>query len=44
MTENIYNLTPLHERNYQENYMFEWTDSLIVKKQVYGFDEKRQKL
>ncbi|MDH2484377.1 type I-F CRISPR-associated helicase Cas3f [Acinetobacter baumannii] len=43
MTENIYNLTPLRERNYQETYMFEWTNSLIVKKQVYGFDEKATK-
>lgn len=43
MTENIYNITPLRERNYQENYMFEWSDCLIVKKQVYGFDEKATK-
>ncbi|WP_436868807.1 type I-F CRISPR-associated helicase Cas3f [Acinetobacter courvalinii] len=43
MTENIYNLTPLRERNYQETYRFEWTDSLIVKKQVYGLDEKATK-
>lgn len=43
MTENIYNITPLRERNYQETYMFEWAESLIVKKQVYGFDEKATK-
>lgn len=43
MTENIYNLTPLRERNYQEIYMFEWAENLIVKKQVYGFDEKATK-
>ena len=43
MTENIYNLTPLRERNYQETYRFEWTDSLVVKKQVYGLDEKATK-
>ncbi|EOR06421.1 type I-F CRISPR-associated helicase Cas3f [Acinetobacter sp. ANC 3926] len=43
MTENIYNLTPLRERNYQETYRFEWAESLVVKKQVYGFDEKATK-
>lgn len=43
MTENIYKLTPLRERNYQETYMFEWAENLIVKKQVYGFDEKAVK-
>lgn len=40
MTENIYKLTPLRERNHQEIYMFEWSDHLVTKKQVYGFDEK----
>ncbi|MFW1798820.1 type I-F CRISPR-associated helicase Cas3f [Acinetobacter nematophilus] len=44
MTENIYNLTPLREHNYQEIYMFDWKESLIVKKQVYGFDEKATKI
>lgn len=43
MTENIYKLTPLRERNYQEIYMLEWAENLIVKKQVYGFDEKATK-
>lgn len=44
MTENIYKLTPLRERNHQETYMFEWSDHLVAKKQVYGFDEKMTKI
>ncbi|KAF5294285.1 hypothetical protein FQR65_LT19992 [Abscondita terminalis] len=37
-------LTPLRERNHQETYMFEWSDHLVAKKQVYGFDEKMTKI
>lgn len=35
MTENIYNLTPLRERNYQETYMFEWTNKRLLKTSLW---------
>ncbi|RKG35136.1 type I-F CRISPR-associated helicase Cas3 [Acinetobacter guerrae] len=40
ITENIYEITPLRDRQMQEIYKFKWDGQLTVEKQVYGIDLK----